>query len=74
MRKRIELTNNAGASIHINPDHIVAIRPAGDKPQGPATILLVTGVEWSVKETVDQVLEKIDSQDWGGPTDSPAAD
>jgi hypothetical protein len=74
MYKRISLTNPAGATVYINPSYIVAVRPSGDDPKNSAKILLVTGVEWEVKETGDQVLEKIDSLDWGGPTDSPAAD
>ena len=68
MYKRIALTNPVGATVYINPGYIVAVRPSGDDPKNSAKILLVTGVEWEVKETVDQVLEKIVSLDWGGHT------
>jgi uncharacterized protein YlzI (FlbEa/FlbD family) len=67
--KRVKLENeDNGATIYLNPEYIVAITSNSQTHSG-ARITMVAGEPWNAKETVDQVLEKIDALD-GDYTDN----
>jgi hypothetical protein len=67
MKRLIALTEVGKGAVHVNPDQIVMIEPQPRGLAGGAKITLATGPgALIVAETVDQVVELVDSFDSAG--------
>jgi uncharacterized protein YlzI (FlbEa/FlbD family) len=61
VKRRIELHDKSGNIFYLNPDHVVLIAAAGNQPGSPVDITLVSGRELRPRETLQEVLDKIDA-------------
>jgi uncharacterized protein YlzI (FlbEa/FlbD family) len=68
MKRLVRLSHTGGGPVYVNPDHIVKLEPQHANLAGEARLTLVVGDDLVLDQTVDQILEQIDSLAWRGHT------